>query len=379
MTASSVIAGQSPTTPADPETFAIQADNLVRRFGQTEALARVSVSIRKGEFFSLLGPSGCGKTTLLRLIAGLDLPDEGTLKIGGLDASLIPAHKRPVNTVFQSYALFPHLSVHDNVAFGLRMKKIPAREIVERVERIMALVQITPFADRRPAQLSGGQKQRVALARALVNEPEVLLLDEPLGALDLKLRKELQIELVQLQRRLGITFIFVTHDQEEALAMSDRIAVMNAGKIEQLDGVEELYEQPRTRFVARFLGSCNLLEGSVTRTLPATAVIATPFGELRFDLAKARRTISAGDKITLAIRPEKLSLAAPSTIPCSNQFPAHIHDVIYSGAETEYCLRINSHSLNARVLNCHTGNRGFDIGQDVLVHLPANAMVLLDD
>ncbi len=269
MTASSVIAGQPSAAPASPGTFAIEAHNLVRRFGQTEALARVSVNIRKGEFFSLLGPSGCGKTTLLRLIAGLDLPDSGALKIGGRDAASIPAHKRPVNTVFQSYALFPHLSVHDNVAFGLRMKKIPAREIAERVERIMALVQITPFADRRPAQLSGGQKQRVALARALVNEPEVLLLDEPLGALDLKLRKELQVELSQLQRRLGITFIFVTHDQEEALVMSDRIAVMNAGKIEQLDGVEELYEQPRTRFVARFLGSCNLLEGCVTQVLMA--------------------------------------------------------------------------------------------------------------
>ncbi len=375
-----VTASQPPSPPAIPETVAIQADNLVRRFGNTEALAGVSVSIRKGEFFSLLGPSGCGKTTLLRIIAGLDFPDEGTLKIGGLDASLIPAHKRPVNTVFQSYALFPHLSVHDNIAFGLRMKKVPAPELAERVERIMALVQITQFADRRPAQLSGGQKQRVALARALVNEPEVLLLDEPLGALDLKFRKELQVELSQLQRRLGITFIFVTHDQEEALVMSDRIAVMNNGRIEQLDCAGELYEHPRTRFVAGFLGSCNLIEGRVIHVLAhSTARIATSLGELRLDLSKARRKIADGEKITLAIRPEKISLWSPTTVSSSNQFSARVHDVIYSGAETQYCLAVKDQTIKACVLNARAAEAGFDPGQSVVLHIPTNAMILLDD
>ncbi|HEX3798482.1 MAG TPA: ABC transporter ATP-binding protein [Verrucomicrobiae bacterium] len=379
MTESSAIAGNRGEAEATSEVFAVEAQGLVRRFGETEALARVSVSIHKGEFFSLLGPSGCGKTTLLRLIAGLDSPDEGSLKIGGRDAALIPAHKRPVNTVFQSYALFPHLNVRDNIAFGLRMKKISAPEITRRVTEVMSLAQISAFADRRPAQLSGGQKQRVALARALVNQPEVLLLDEPLGALDLKLRKELQVELSQLQRRLGITFIFVTHDQEEALVMSDRIAVMNAGKIEQLDSVKELYEQPRTRFVAHFLGACNLVEGKVAQIQSQTAIIATTFGELRFDLATARRKISAGDAITLAIRPEKISLWPTSTVPSGNHFPAGVCEIIYSGAETQYCLSLGEQKLNARMLNSHAGNTGFTIGQTVLVHLPAKSMVLLDD
>ena len=228
---------------ASNEVLAIEAHGLVRRFGAIEALANVSLEIRKGEFFSLLGPSGCGKTTLLRIVAGLDWPDAGSLKIAGRDVADIPAHKRPVNTVFQSYALFPHMNVRDNVAFGLRMTRVPPAEITERVERVMTLVQIPELSDRRPAQLSGGQKQRVALARALVNEPEVLLLDEPLGALDLKLRKQLQVELHQLQRRLGITFIYVTHAQDEALVMSDRIAVMNGGSIEQMDNAEDLYER----------------------------------------------------------------------------------------------------------------------------------------
>ncbi|HZV33178.1 MAG TPA: ABC transporter ATP-binding protein [Verrucomicrobiae bacterium] len=362
------------------EPFAIQAENLVRRFGETEALSRVSLNIRRGEFFSLLGPSGCGKTTLLRIIAGLDSPVEGSLKICGNDAASIPAHKRPVNTVFQSYALFPHLSVRDNVAFGLRMKRIPQAQIAERVDQTMALVQISPFADRRPAQLSGGQKQRVALARAIVNEPEVLLLDEPLGALDLKLRKELQVELSQLQRRLGITFILVTHDQEEALVMSDRIAVMNAGKIEQLDEVEKLYERPRTRFVARFLGSCNLIEATVAQ-IPANdfAVADAPLGELHFDAAKSSRNVGIGEKITLAIRPEKIGLLHSDAPRSRNHFPAKVEEVIYSGAETQYRLRAKELPLSACLLNASVGSHGFEIGQSALVHLPPESLIVLDD
>ena len=359
------------------EVYAIQAENLVRRFGTVEALSGVSVSIRKGEFFSLLGPSGCGKTTLLRIIAGLDLPDEGTLKIAGRDATEIPAHKRPVNTVFQSYALFPHLSVRENVAFGLRMKKVTATEIARRVDQIMELVQIAEFNDRRPAQLSGGQKQRVALARALVNEPEVLLLDEPLGALDLKLRKQLQVELHQLQRRLGITFIFVTHDQEEALVMSDRIAVMNGGKIEQLDGVEELYERPNTRFVAQFLGSCNLFEGSIKGVDDSMVTVETEIGEIHAAAATATRQLRQGEKITLAIRPEKIAFSPPAG--ATNQWKARITDLIYGGAETQYKLRIGEHAIDACGLNCRVGNHGFQAGQMISIHLPAEALVILEN
>jgi spermidine/putrescine transport system ATP-binding protein len=365
---------------------AIEAVGLVRRFGRVEALAEVSVKIRKGEFFSLLGPSGCGKTTLLRLIAGLDLPDAGTLKIGGISAEDIPAHKRPVNTVFQSYALFPHLTVRDNVAFGLRMKKVAAAQIAERVARAMTLVQINELAGRKPEQLSGGQKQRVAVARALINEPDVLLLDEPLGALDLKLRKQLQVELNQLQRRLGITFIYVTHDQEEALVMSDRIAVMNAGRIEQLDTAEELYERPNTRFVAQFLGSCNLIEATVTGTDARCFRVQSALGKLRVglptaagDLARARARLKPDLKVTLAIRPEKIYLATKDELPFENCVAAKIEDLVYSGAETQYRLRVGDQRLSAVSLNVRVGHQGFHNGKSVLGYLPKAALILLDD
>jgi spermidine/putrescine transport system ATP-binding protein len=325
---------------------AVQLDNIIKRFGDVVALARVTLDVRPGEFFSLLGPSGCGKTTLLRIIAGLETPDEGGLLIGGVDARELPAHRRPVNTVFQSYALFPHMTVRDNVSFGLRMKKIPRPEIESRVARVMDLVQITALARRKPSQLSGGQKQRVALARAVVNEPQVLLLDEPLGALDFKLRKQLQVELLALQRRLGITFIHVTHDQEEALVMSDRIAVMNNGRIEQLDESEALYEQPRTRFVAQFLGTCNLL--------------------LR-------------DNVTFAIRPEKISLLPATAPPDEHRLRVRVEQVIYVGSETHYLLRAGDQQLRVEVMNVKPGHQGFDVGQEAVAYLPPEALVRLDD
>lgn len=366
--------------------MAIEARGLVRRFGEIKALDNVSVTIRKGEFFSLLGPSGCGKTTLLRIIAGLDLPDEGQLIIGGARADEIPAHKRPVNTVFQSYALFPHLSVWDNVAFGLRMKKVASPQITERVDRAMALVQISELAARRPGQLSGGQKQRVALARAIVNEPAVLLLDEPLGALDLKLRKQLQVELHHLQRRLGITFIYVTHDQEEALVMSDRIAVMNAGKIEQLDSAEEIYERPNTRFVAQFLGSCNLIEGTVTNVNGKNFGIHSALSNLRVILppatpetAIARARLKVDGKVTVAIRPEKIRLARKDELPFENCLKARIDDLVYSGAETQYRLRVGEQSLSAVAMNAKAGNQEFHVDNNVLCYLPESSLVLLDD
>lgn len=322
---------------------AVEVTDLTRRFGDVIALNHVSLAVRRGEFITLLGPSGCGKTTLLRIVAGLDVPDEGTVRIGGVDARDLPAHRRPVNTVFQSYALFPHLNVWDNVAFGLRMKHVPKPEMDTRVRRVMDLVQITPLAHRKPAQLSGGQKQRVALARAVVNEPAVLLLDEPLAALDRKLRKELQVELSGLQRRLGITFIYVTHDQEEALVMSDRIAVMRDGRIEQLDEAETLYERPRTRFVAQFLGSCNLLPGG------------------------------------LAIRPEKITLLPAHTPLDEHRRRVRIEEVIYVGAETHYLVRAGDQQLRVEVMNVKSGPQGFAVGQEAVVHLPPEALVKLED
>ncbi|MEW6367613.1 MAG: ABC transporter ATP-binding protein [Acidobacteriota bacterium] len=359
--------------------YAIEVENLVRRFGDVEALSNVSLRIRKGEFFSLLGPSGCGKTTLLRIIGGLDIPDEGVVRIGGVDAREIAAHRRPVNTVFQSYALFPHLSVRDNIAFGLRMKKVAKPEIERRVRKVMELVEIVPLADRKPAQLSGGQKQRVALARAVVNEPQVLLLDEPLGALDLKLRKQLQVELLNLQRRLGITFVYVTHDQEEALVMSDRIAVMRAGKIEQMDEAEALYEHPRTRYVSQFLGSCNILDATVKQRGTAGALVDTPVGGLRVEYGSNPPEAVWNDSFTLAIRPEKVTLCAPGESGGENRLKVIVEQLLYVGSETHYILRAGPQTLSAQAMNVKVGSQGFDIGQEAAAFLPAAGLLVLDD
>lgn len=347
---------------------AIETEDLTRRFGSVTALNGVSLSIAKGEFFSLLGPSGCGKTTLLRIIGGLELPDAGTLRLNGKDAVDIPAHLRPVNTVFQSYALFPHLTVWDNVAFGLKMKNTPKTEIPGRVRRVMDLVDIGSLGERKPAQISGGQKQRVALARALVNEPEILLLDEPLGALDLKLRKQLQIELRQLQRRVGITFVYVTHDQEEAMAMSDRIAVMNAGGIEQIGPPEHIYDKPGTRFAAEFLGSCNLVRASVLEKQPRLARVKTPFGE---DCVECGDNQILDGEIDLTIRPENLLLDKSGPGP-----RARIISIVYSGSHTHYEIQLNGQSLKACALNAHGGER-FSIGDEAVVTVRPNAWRLL--
>ena len=343
------------------------------------ALDHVSVKIRKGEFFSLLGPSGCGKTTLLRIIGGLDIADEGVIRIDGTDACEIPAHKRPVNTVFQSYALFPHMTVADNIAFGLRMKKVPKPEIAERVKKVMDMVEIPQLAGRKPGQLSGGQKQRVALARAIVNEPSVLLLDEPLGALDLKLRKQLQIELLTIQRRVGITFIYVTHDQEEALVMSDRIAVMSTGKIVQMGDAEDLYEHPRSRYVSQFLGSCSLLESTVKRRTATDATVDTPVGELRVEFEPQPGATAQRDRFTLAIRPEKITLSPPTATLSENQVRARVEQLIYVGSETHYTLRAGSQMLAAEAMNVRGCRPEFDIGRDVIAHLPPAGLIVLDD
>ena len=296
--------------PADvhpPETTAdVRLIELTKRFRETVAVDAISLEIRIGEFFSLLGPSGCGKTTTLRMIGGFELPTSGRIELRGRDVTMEPPEKRPVNMVFQSYALFPHLSVFDNVAFGLRRRKVPGVDVHRRVGAALELVRLTGYDRRGPGELSGGQQQRVALARALVCEPTVLLLDEPLGALDLKLRRQLQVELKRVQVEVGITFVYVTHDQEEALALSDRIAVMKGGQIEQLGTPEELYDRPRTRFVADFIGTTNLLAGTVESVAGGQAVIA---------LAGASRCIvpagslSIGRPVEVAVRPEALALA----------------------------------------------------------------------
>ncbi len=279
---------------------AVELSNVTKLFGDVTAVDDVDLSITDGEFFSLLGPSGCGKTTTLRMIAGFDFPTAGSIQIHGREMKLEPPNKRPVNTVFQSYALFPHMTVEDNVAFGLQMKKVDAGDMAARVKRSLDMVQLTHRADARPSQLSGGQQQRVALARALVNEPEVLLLDEPLGALDLKLRQAMQIELKELQERVGITFVYVTHDQVEALTMSDRIGVMDQGKLLQVGAPEDIYEHPKSRFVADFIGEINLIPGTVvdgsTVKLQAGANI------------NASTEVAAGTAITIAVRPERFVL-----------------------------------------------------------------------
>jgi spermidine/putrescine transport system ATP-binding protein len=304
---------------------------VTKRFGDVVAVDDLSLELSAGEFFTLLGPSGCGKTTTLRMVAGFEQPDAGEIRIEGVDVAALPPHRRPTNTVFQSYALFPHLSVEDNVAFGLKRKRVPKAEIRRRVTAELERVGLAAEAKRRPAQLSGGMQQRVALARALVNLPKVLLLDEPLGALDLKLRKGLQIELKRIQREVGITFVYVTHDQEEALTMSDRIAVMNHGRVEQVADPEEVYERPATTFVAGFIGVSNLM--------PATVVKS---GEVRLDqgptVPSATDGLPAGERCHAVVRPEKLRIGAAEGGAGSNGLPrveGVVESSVYLGTATQ--------------------------------------------
>ena len=287
---------------------AVELRDVGKRFGSVVALDRVDLVIRKGEFFSLLGPSGCGKTTTLNLIGGFETVSRGTLLIDGQPMGDTPSHARPVNTVFQSYALFPHMSVADNVGFGLRMKKVPRPERRRAVEEMLRLVSLEGFEERRPGQLSGGQRQRVALARALINHPSVLLLDEPLGALDLKLRKQMQAELTRLQRRVGITFVYVTHDQDEAMSMSDRIAVMDRGQILQVGTPAEIYRDPADRFVMEFIGSPNVFAGRVERLGEGEAHVAIPgVGAVR--VGHGGSGLEIGAAAVVLVRPERVRLA----------------------------------------------------------------------
>src|SRR3712207_6375755 len=285
----------------------VRLDGVSKRFGDLEAVRDLDLEVERGEFFTLLGPSGCGKTTTLRMVAGFEEPTEGRVLLDGDDVTDLPAFKRPTNTVFQSYALFPHLSVERNVAFGLERQKVGKEEVRRRVAEELERVGLSAEARRKPAQLSGGQQQRVALARALVNRPAVLLLDEPLGALDLKLRKQLQVELKRIQREVGITFVYVTHDQEEALTMSDRIAVMNRGVIEQMDGPEDVYERPATTFVAGFIGVSNLMPGEVADTSGSRTRVRLDAG---VELETAQNGFQRGERCHAVVRPEKLQIKA---------------------------------------------------------------------
>jgi spermidine/putrescine transport system ATP-binding protein len=331
-------ADEEAATPS-AETPSVRLEQVTKRFGDVTAVRALSLDLARSEFFTLLGPSGCGKTTTLRIVAGFEEPTEGRVLLDGADVTELPAFKRQTNTVFQSYALFPHLSVADNVAFGLRRRKVAKSEVRRRVAEELERVGLSAEANRKPAQLSGGQQQRVALARALVNRPAVLLLDEPLGALDLKLRKQLQVELKRIQRDVGITFLYVTHDQEEALTMSDRIAVMNRGVIEQMDGPEAVYERPRTTFVAGFIGVSNLMPGEVTRVDGGAA-------ELRLDAGVSVRTHSAGarvgERVHAVVRPEKLELhaAEDGAPPGRPSVEGVIESTLYLGTATQVVVRL---------------------------------------
>lgn len=336
----------------------LQLEKICKNYGEVRAVDGISLTVPAGSFFTLLGPSGCGKTTLLRIIAGLDIQDSGRVLLGGEDISVLPATMRHINTVFQSYALFPHLSIYENVAFGLRARKFTNTEIQKRVEPRLDLLGLTLMRDRRPHQLSGGQKQRVALARALVNEPDVLLLDEPMSALDAKLRSELQVELRKLQQELGQTFILVTHDQEEALVVSDTIAVMRNGVVEQAGTPEDVYDRPKSSFVAEFLGAANLLKGTY-----GDGLFHAEFGKFQLE------TVPSWRRGTVAVRPEWLRIH--ETQQGINSFPARVKEIIYRGTDFDiWCdpgpIRVRSNTY-----------KHFRVGDQIwLEAVPADLVVL---
>jgi spermidine/putrescine transport system ATP-binding protein len=352
----------------------LEIENVTRRFGDFTAVDNVSIGIEAGEFFTLLGPSGCGKTTLLRMIAGFDLPDAGRIRLDGKDLADRPPEERPVRTVFQSYALFPHMTVEGNIAFPLEMSRTPANEMRAKIDEALADVRLSGFGKRYPHELSGGQKQRVAIARALVTHPRVLLLDEPLAALDAKLREEMQIELINMQKEAGITFVYVTHDQSEALALSHRIAVMNHGRVEQIDEPSRLYSFPGSRFVADFIGTCNLLEGRISDSSNGVATIDVEgLGPVR---AATQGSMGVGEQAAVALRPEKISIErqAPQGVP-DNHFAGTVSDHLYLGDVTVY--RVNTpggRMIEALRANSAAGRvKMFESGDTVALSWPVDA------
>lgn len=359
--------------------FAVELRNIVKAFpgpsGEVvQAVKNINMQIKDGEFFSMLGPSGCGKTTSLRMIAGFELPTSGDVLIHGKPMGQTPPYQRPVNTVFQSYALFPHMTIGENVGFGLEMKGVPKADREVRIKQALEMVRLPGYEKRRSRQMSGGQQQRVALARALVNRPEVLLLDEPLGALDQKLRKEMQLELKKLQREVGITFVFVTHDQEEALTMSDRIAVMSQGLVLQVGAANEIYERPNCRFVADFIGEMNFLEGIVKDKAGRVAGVELVGGlTVR---AESDNDLTVGQKVSVAVRPEKLNLHEDS----DNVLRGRVDEVVYIGTDTHYRLQLaGGQTVRAREQNDSPDSKPLaQMGEEVKVafaHTAARVLV----
>jgi len=352
--------------------IAVKLTGVVKRFGEALACDGISLEVPDERFYALLGPSGCGKTTTLRMIAGFEQPTEGRIELFGEDVTGLKPYHRPVNTVFQSYALFPHLSVFENVAFGLRRKKMAETEINARVTKMLDLVQLAGMERRKPALLSGGQAQRVALARALINEPEVLLLDEPLGALDLKLRREMQTELKRIQQEVGIAFIHVTHDQEEAMTMADTIAVMNKGKIERLGTPITIYDDPRTSFVAGFLGASNLMDGKVE----AGTVVLTDGTRLAIP---AERLSGFGGAVKVGVRPEKVRLfAATESVPFPNRLEGEVTDASFIGVSTQYLVRTRAMGEMAVMVQNLEAHR-FQPGDQVVLGWPSEYTFVVRD
>jgi spermidine/putrescine transport system ATP-binding protein len=354
----------------------IEADRVSKSFGSFLAVDDVSLDIRAGEFFSMLGPSGCGKTTMLRLIAGFEDVTTGKLRLNGADVMGVPPYRRPVNTVFQNYALFPHLSVFDNVAFGPRIRSEDGGKVERRVRAMLDVVRLGDFASRMPSQLSGGQRQRVALARALVNDPAALLLDEPLSALDLELRRQMQLELKRIQRELGITFVFVTHDQEEALTMSDRIAVMRGGRLEQVGSPEEIYDAPTTAFVARFIGSANLISVRVERAGGGRAAVRLP-GGVTTELAIDGLAFEPGSTVLLMVRPERLEVRTTAPEPGRAALRATCTDLVFQGAVLRCAMRDDEGGELVAYLEASRGIPGVYPGAIVSVSWEPDAARLL--
>jgi spermidine/putrescine transport system ATP-binding protein len=368
----------TPCTGADMATAAVELHDVCKIIGQQRVLNGVSLQVGPGEFFALLGPSGCGKTTMLRLIAGFDQPTSGVILINGQPMAAVPPYRRDVNMVFQNYALFPHLTVFQNIAFGLEMQGLEKSLISARVTEALELVRLRGLEGRYPHQLSGGEQQRVALARAVVRRPSALLLDEPLGALDLPLRKAMQLELKRLQRRLDITFIYVTHDQEEALTMADRMAVMHAGQVLQTGSPAELYERPASRFVAGFIGDMNVLTGRVSACEDDAVCVQVAQAVLRA-CAVGREQTMPGQTVTIAIRPEKILLHGEPRRDYPNNLPATVEDVIYLGTETRYFIRLSDdHVLSLRRQNVDQ-DRGFPPGARVFACFAAHSAQILPE
>lgn len=354
----------------------IVLNNLTKQFGSMMAVNGVNLTVYKGEFLTFLGPSGCGKTTTLRMIAGFEEPSSGSIVLDGRSCEMLPPEKRDVNTVFQNYALFPHLSIRDNIAFGLKLRKVDKKTIEEKVDYAVHLVKLEEHMHKKPSQLSGGQKQRVAIARALVNEPKVLLLDEPLGALDLKLRKEMQLELKHLQKELGITFIYVTHDQEEALTMSDRIVIMNKGNIEQIGTAEGIYERPRTRFVADFIGETNLIAGTVADFGDNYCDVEACGGIHRIETDKIYHR---GSRIYISIRPENIHFAdSIDNLEKYNVMEAVYEEGIYVGNMVKHVM-YNANGEKITVSRLTRKGEHFEKGQKVKFCWAKKRAVLVHD